>query len=193
MLIYYDPEGDILILGHFSTMIIASTNPKGEYSPEFKKILSCPNQRNLQVEYATSYEPKVEIPEVKLKELPPHLRIIDPRSFATQNLLEDDYQPSGCNIQEEGLTLKSTTRCIRKEGEKTCLVAGIGLSPIVMSPWGSPVHCVLKSQADHRLKHTMEENAPPWLSRTSQTVSLRTIKFRDRVDACDSGSLQQNC
>ncbi|GKC84664.1 reverse transcriptase domain-containing protein, partial [Tanacetum coccineum] len=41
---YYDPEGDILIL-----------------------------EALLNIEYATSYEPKDEIPEVELKELPPHL------------------------------------------------------------------------------------------------------------------------
>ncbi|GKB38502.1 hypothetical protein Tco_0883444, partial [Tanacetum coccineum] len=40
---YYDPEGDILILEKSS------------------------------LEYATSYEPKVKLPEVELKELPPHL------------------------------------------------------------------------------------------------------------------------
>ncbi|GKB97106.1 reverse transcriptase domain-containing protein [Tanacetum coccineum] len=41
---YYDPEGDILML-----------------------------EALLNIEYATSYEPKDEIPEVELKELPPHL------------------------------------------------------------------------------------------------------------------------
>ncbi|GJX70955.1 hypothetical protein Tco_0308126 [Tanacetum coccineum] len=42
-----------------------------DYSPEFKKILKLLTKSL--TEYATSYEPKVEIPEVEIKELPPHL------------------------------------------------------------------------------------------------------------------------
>ncbi|GKE13389.1 reverse transcriptase domain-containing protein, partial [Tanacetum coccineum] len=52
---YYDPEGDILILE-------ALLNNLKVVEPKKSSI-----------EYATSYEPKVELPEVELKELPPHL------------------------------------------------------------------------------------------------------------------------
>ncbi|GJW08384.1 reverse transcriptase domain-containing protein [Tanacetum coccineum] len=52
---YYDPEGDILILDALLNNL---------------KVVE-PKKSSL--EYATSYEPKDELPEVELKELPPHL------------------------------------------------------------------------------------------------------------------------
>ncbi|GJR29749.1 reverse transcriptase domain-containing protein [Tanacetum coccineum] len=70
---YYDPEGDILILE-----ALLNNNPlpnpnHGDYLPELQKDLKVVEPKKSSVEYATSYEPKVEIPEVELKELPPHL------------------------------------------------------------------------------------------------------------------------
>ncbi|GJT36987.1 reverse transcriptase domain-containing protein [Tanacetum coccineum] len=59
---------------HFSTMIHYLTQTKEITHPEFKKISKLSNQRSLQSKLLpTSYEPKDEIPEVELKELPPHL------------------------------------------------------------------------------------------------------------------------
>ncbi|GJY14871.1 hypothetical protein Tco_0385293 [Tanacetum coccineum] len=44
-----------------------------DYSPGIQKDLKVIEPKKSSLEYATSYEPKVEIPEVELKELPPHL------------------------------------------------------------------------------------------------------------------------
>ncbi|GKF51379.1 hypothetical protein Tco_0147846 [Tanacetum coccineum] len=65
---YFDPEGDILILEALLNNDLNDPLPhpnQGDYSPGI--------QKDRKVEYATSYEPKDEIPEVELKELPPHL------------------------------------------------------------------------------------------------------------------------
>ncbi|GJX73313.1 reverse transcriptase domain-containing protein [Tanacetum coccineum] len=81
---YYDPivstssptltpfdESDFLLFEEADAFIAIEMNP---HSPFFNATLHS--------EYATSYEPKVEIPEVKLKELPPHLDAISwQRSF----------------------------------------------------------------------------------------------------------------
>ncbi|GJU95189.1 reverse transcriptase domain-containing protein [Tanacetum coccineum] len=73
------PRVTFSFLKHFSTMIHYLTQTKEITHPEFKKILKFVEQRksqnseNMCFEYATSYEPKDEIPEVELKELPPHL------------------------------------------------------------------------------------------------------------------------
>ncbi|GJZ11209.1 hypothetical protein Tco_0545968 [Tanacetum coccineum] len=46
---------------------------QGDYYPGIQKDLKVVEPQKSSLEYATSYEPKVEIPEVELKELPPHL------------------------------------------------------------------------------------------------------------------------
>ncbi|GJV19668.1 hypothetical protein Tco_1368688 [Tanacetum coccineum] len=64
-------------LEQFSTMIHFTLTPNhGEYLPELQKDLKVVEPQKSSVEYATSYEPKVEIPEVELKELPPHLEML---------------------------------------------------------------------------------------------------------------------
>ncbi|GJV28143.1 hypothetical protein Tco_1384591 [Tanacetum coccineum] len=60
---YYDPEGDILILEALLNNDPLPHPNQEDYSPGIQKDLKV----------VTSYEPKVEIPEVELKELPPHL------------------------------------------------------------------------------------------------------------------------
>ncbi|GKD53413.1 reverse transcriptase domain-containing protein, partial [Tanacetum coccineum] len=46
---------------------------QGDYSPGIQKDLKVVEPKKSSLEYATSYEPKDELPEVELKELPPHL------------------------------------------------------------------------------------------------------------------------
>ncbi|GJV17330.1 reverse transcriptase domain-containing protein [Tanacetum coccineum] len=46
---------------------------QGDYSPGIQKDLKVIEPKKSSLEYATSYEPKEELPEVELKELPPHL------------------------------------------------------------------------------------------------------------------------
>ncbi|GKA96790.1 reverse transcriptase domain-containing protein [Tanacetum coccineum] len=70
---YYDPEGDILILEALLNNDPLPHPNQGDYLPELQKDLKVVEPKKSSVEYATSYEPKVEIPEVELKELPPHL------------------------------------------------------------------------------------------------------------------------
>ncbi|GJW03379.1 hypothetical protein Tco_1562235, partial [Tanacetum coccineum] len=70
---YYDPEGDILILEALLNNDPLPHPNHGDYLPELQKDLKVVEPQKSSLEYATSYEPKVEIPEVELKELPPHL------------------------------------------------------------------------------------------------------------------------
>ncbi|GJW26904.1 reverse transcriptase domain-containing protein [Tanacetum coccineum] len=70
---YYDPEGDILILEALLNSDPLPNPNQGDYSPGIQKDLKVVEPKKSSVEYATSYEPKDEIPEVELKELPPHL------------------------------------------------------------------------------------------------------------------------
>ncbi|GKG11913.1 hypothetical protein Tco_0346150, partial [Tanacetum coccineum] len=57
---YYDPEGDILILDALLNSDPLPSPDQGDYYPGIQKDLKV-------------VEPKDEIPEVELKELPPHL------------------------------------------------------------------------------------------------------------------------
>ncbi|GJY99131.1 reverse transcriptase domain-containing protein, partial [Tanacetum coccineum] len=70
---YYDPEGDILILEALLNNDPLPHPNHDDYLPELQKDLKVVEPKKSLVEYATSYEPKDEIPEVELKELPPHL------------------------------------------------------------------------------------------------------------------------
>ncbi|GJY69476.1 reverse transcriptase domain-containing protein [Tanacetum coccineum] len=70
---YYDPEGDILILEALLNNDPLPQPNQGDYSPGIQKDLKVVEPQKSSLEYATSYEPKVELPEVELKELPPHL------------------------------------------------------------------------------------------------------------------------
>ncbi|GKF36768.1 hypothetical protein Tco_0113526, partial [Tanacetum coccineum] len=68
------PEGDILILEELLYSDPLPSHPNyGDYLLELQKDLKVVEPQKSSLEYATSYEPKDEIPEVELKELPPHL------------------------------------------------------------------------------------------------------------------------
>ncbi|GJR19083.1 reverse transcriptase domain-containing protein [Tanacetum coccineum] len=64
---YYDPEGDILILEALLNNDPLPSPNQGDYSPGIQKDLKVVEPKE------SSLEPKDEIPEVELKELPPHL------------------------------------------------------------------------------------------------------------------------
>ncbi|GJX85738.1 reverse transcriptase domain-containing protein [Tanacetum coccineum] len=55
--------------------MLRTTDPEREFylAPGIQKDLKVVEPQKSSLEYATSYEPKVELPEVELKELPPHL------------------------------------------------------------------------------------------------------------------------
>ncbi|GJS44622.1 hypothetical protein Tco_0594743 [Tanacetum coccineum] len=64
---YYDPEGDILILDALLNNDPLPHPNQGDYYPGIQKDLKVVEPKE------SSLEPKDEIPEVELKELPPHL------------------------------------------------------------------------------------------------------------------------
>ncbi|GJX69023.1 reverse transcriptase domain-containing protein, partial [Tanacetum coccineum] len=70
---YYDPEGDILILEALLNSDPLPPPNQGDYLPGIQKDLKVIEPKKSSLEYATSYEPKDKLPEVELKELPPHL------------------------------------------------------------------------------------------------------------------------
>ncbi|GJS71430.1 hypothetical protein Tco_0704271 [Tanacetum coccineum] len=71
---YYDPEGDILILEALLNSDPLPPQPnQGDYLPEIRRDLKIVKPKKSSIEYAVSYEPKNEPPEVELKDLPPHL------------------------------------------------------------------------------------------------------------------------
>ncbi|GJU21157.1 reverse transcriptase domain-containing protein [Tanacetum coccineum] len=72
---YYDPEGDILILDALLNSDPLPLPNQGDYSPGIQKDLKVVEPQKSSLENATIHEPKDEIPEVELKELPPHLDI----------------------------------------------------------------------------------------------------------------------
>ncbi|GJT64771.1 reverse transcriptase domain-containing protein [Tanacetum coccineum] len=71
---YYDPEGDILILEALLNNDPLPSPDQGDYYPGIQKDLKVvePKESSLEPK-ESSLEPKDEIPEVELKELPPHL------------------------------------------------------------------------------------------------------------------------
>ncbi|GJV90917.1 reverse transcriptase domain-containing protein [Tanacetum coccineum] len=59
---YYDPEGDILILEALLNNDPLPNPNQGDYSPRIQNDLKVVEPKKSSVEYATSYEPKDEIP-----------------------------------------------------------------------------------------------------------------------------------
>ncbi|GJS09516.1 reverse transcriptase domain-containing protein [Tanacetum coccineum] len=76
---YYDPEGDILILDALLNSDPLPSPDQGDYYPGIQKDLKVVEPKE------SSLEPKDEIPEVELKELPPHLE--DPPGDSTEPTL----------------------------------------------------------------------------------------------------------
>ncbi|GKD96681.1 DNA-directed DNA polymerase, partial [Tanacetum coccineum] len=84
---YYDPivsnssptltpfdESDFLLFEEADTFIAIDDEPVSlVFNATIQKDLKVVEPQKSSLEYAASYEPKVEIPEVELKELPPHL------------------------------------------------------------------------------------------------------------------------
>nr|GEV52759.1 reverse transcriptase domain-containing protein [Tanacetum cinerariifolium] len=143
---YYDSEGDILILEALlnSDLLPPLPNQK-DYFPKVHKDLKVIEPEN---DKSSNDEP----PELKLKELPPHLEYaflgdnnkwpgIDPEFCSHKILLEEDYEPK---VQSQRRVNPKIHDVIKKEVEKL-LDAGL-IYPILDSPWVSPVHCVPKKR-----------------------------------------------
>nr|GFA28915.1 hypothetical protein [Tanacetum cinerariifolium] len=152
---YYDPEGDILIL---EALLNNDPEPplsnQKDYFPSAHKDLKV-------IEPKKDKSSDDEPPEVKLKELPPHLeyaflgennkwpeaiawkltdiRGIDPEFCSHKILFEDDFSPK---VQSQRRVNPKIHDVIKKEVKKL-LNAGL-IYPISDSPWVSPVNCVPK-------------------------------------------------
>ncbi|GJY32198.1 reverse transcriptase domain-containing protein [Tanacetum coccineum] len=154
---YYDPDGDILILKALLNNDPLPHLNQGDYSPGIQKDPKVVEPQKSSLEYATSYEPKVELPEVNLRVYTPHLdrrektslitsknqkqaiawklsdiRGIDPEFCSHKILLEDDYEPSS-NIKG-GLPAENPRT--HQERSKKLLDAGIDYSDLLDSPMG---------------------------------------------------------
>nr|GEY72791.1 reverse transcriptase domain-containing protein [Tanacetum cinerariifolium] len=147
---YYDPEGDILIL---EALLNSDPEPlpnQGDYFPEVHKDLKVIEPKN---DKSSDDEP----PEVELKDLPPHLEYvflgdnnkwpviiakdlsIDEKSALLKILLKEDYTPK---VQSQRRVNPKIHDVIKKEVEK--LLDARLIYPISDSPWVSPIHCVPK-------------------------------------------------
>ncbi|GKB02583.1 reverse transcriptase domain-containing protein, partial [Tanacetum coccineum] len=135
---YYDPEGDILILEAFLNSDPLPPPPhQGDYLPKIRRDLKIVEPKKSSIEYAISYEPKNEPPEVELKDLPPHLEYV--MIALIEILLEEDYEPS---VQHQRRVNPKIHDVIKKEVEK---LLDVGLIYTISdSPWVSPVHYVPK-------------------------------------------------
>nr|GEW97451.1 reverse transcriptase domain-containing protein [Tanacetum cinerariifolium] len=122
---YFNPEGNILLLKAFLNDDPSLPPPnQGNYLPKVRKELKI-------WEAKTDKSSIDEPPEVKLKDLPPHLEY----AF----LEEEDFKPAVQHHRRVNLKIHDV---IKKEVEKL-LDAGL-IYPISDSPWVSPVYCVPK-------------------------------------------------
>nr|GEZ11260.1 reverse transcriptase domain-containing protein [Tanacetum cinerariifolium] len=139
--IYYDPEGDILILEE-----LLNSDPKPplpnhkDYFPSVHKDLKVVEPKNNQ---SSDDEP----PEVELKELPTHLEY----AFLGENNKWPVIITKDLSVNEKSALIEVQSQrrvnlkihdVIKKEVEKL-LDAGL-IYPISDSSWVSPVHCVPK-------------------------------------------------
>nr|GEZ85308.1 reverse transcriptase [Tanacetum cinerariifolium] len=160
---YYDPEGDILIL---ETLLNSDPEPpppnQKHYFPKAHNDLKVVEPKNNK-----SFDD--EPPEIKLKELPPHLEYaflaitwkltdikgIDPELCSHKILLEDDFSPK---VQSQRRVNPKIHDVIKKEVKKL-LDAGL-IYLISDSPWVSPVHCVPKKGGMTVIKNDENELVP---------------------------------
>ncbi|GKD70508.1 hypothetical protein Tco_1324598, partial [Tanacetum coccineum] len=113
---YYDPEGDILILEALLNNDPLPQPNQGDYLPGIQKDLKVVEPKEF------SLEPKDEILEVELKELPPHLEYAFleennklPEFCSHKILLEGDYEPL---VQHQRRVNPKIHDVIKKEVEK---------------------------------------------------------------------------
>nr|GEW71669.1 reverse transcriptase domain-containing protein [Tanacetum cinerariifolium] len=144
--LYYDPEGDILLL---ETILNSEPLPPlpnhKQYLPSFKKELKGDNKLPIIIAKELGDEEKSAL----IKVLKSHKRAIAWKlsdiqginlEFCTHKILiEEDYKPA---VQHQRRVNPKIYDVIKKEVEKL-LDAGL-IYPISDSPWVSPVHCVPK-------------------------------------------------
>nr|GEW80272.1 reverse transcriptase domain-containing protein [Tanacetum cinerariifolium] len=145
---YYDLEGDILLLEE-----IINSDPSPPPPNQINHLLEI--RKELKICEAKTVKSSIdEPPEVKLKDLPPHLEyaflegdgklpIIIAKYLKDEEkaalIKEEDYEPT---VQHQRWVNPKIHDVIKKEVEKL-LDAGL-IYPISDSPWVSPVYYVLK-------------------------------------------------
>ncbi|GJW50363.1 retrovirus-related pol polyprotein from transposon TNT 1-94 [Tanacetum coccineum] len=112
---YIDPGGWTF----FFSKALLNNDPlpqpnQGDYLPGIQKDLKVVEPKKSSVEYATSYEPKDEIPEVELKELPPHLEV-----FSNPKLSNDQEKLLSRAQTELSRTVDQSALKIPFQQEKT--------------------------------------------------------------------------
>nr|GFA31443.1 DNA-directed DNA polymerase [Tanacetum cinerariifolium] len=137
---YYDPEGDILILEALLNNDPEPLPNQGDYFPEVPKDLKVIEPKN---DKSSDDEP----PEVELKDLPPHLEYAflgdnNKRPVIIAKDLSVDEKSALLKVQSQRRVNPKIHDVFKKEVEK---LLDVGLIyPISDSPWVSPIHCVLK-------------------------------------------------
>ncbi|GJS38223.1 reverse transcriptase domain-containing protein [Tanacetum coccineum] len=131
---YYDPEGDILLLESLLNSDPSPSLNQESYLPEIKKELKVCKSTESSIK---------EPPEIKLKDLPPHLEYV----FLADNNKLPVIIAKDLSDDEKTALIKRRVNpkihdVIKKEVEK---LFDVGLIyPISDSPWVNPVHCVPK-------------------------------------------------
>ncbi|GJV08995.1 reverse transcriptase domain-containing protein [Tanacetum coccineum] len=138
---YYDPEGDILLLEAYLNNDPSPPPNQGNYLPKIRKELKV-------CEAKTDKSSIDEPPEVKLKDLPPHIEYaflegddklpviiakdlsMDEKAALIKILMEEDYKSA---VQHQRRVNPKIQNVIKKEVEKL-LDAGL-IYPILDSPW----------------------------------------------------------
>nr|GEX48058.1 hypothetical protein [Tanacetum cinerariifolium] len=171
---YYDPEGDILILEAF-------LNSDPEPLPNQKHYFTKAHNDLKVIEPKNDKPSDDELPEVELKELPPHLKYafwkaiawkltdirgIDPEFYSHKILLEDDYSPK---VQSQKRVNPKIHDVIKKDVEKL-LDAGL-IYPISDSPWEKS-HFMVK---EGPITHLLEKNSP-FIFSNDCIQAFRTLK-----------------
>ncbi|GJR68794.1 hypothetical protein Tco_0014859 [Tanacetum coccineum] len=159
---YYDPEGDILILEALLNNDPLPHPSQEDFLPGIQKDLKVVEPKTSSIEYATSYEPKDEIPKSRATELPPHLDIFLrkknklPKTKRIALELSDikgidpDFITHKCRL-EMITNLQSNIKGgfnpkihdVHQRKNRTTSDAGLNY-PISIVPWVSPVPCVPK-------------------------------------------------
>ncbi|GJR90111.1 reverse transcriptase domain-containing protein [Tanacetum coccineum] len=188
---YYDPEGDILILEALLNSDPLPPQPnQGDYLPEIQRDLKIVEPKKSSIEYAVSYEPKNETSRPIIKVLKSRkqaiawklsdIKGINPEFCSHKILMEDDYEPA---VQHQRRVNPKIHDVIKKEVEKL-LDAGL-IYPISDSPWVSPVIDTKGAEnfaADHlsRLENPYENVFyPKEINETFPLETLNTMTSHD--------------